>query len=59
MPKREELRVDYRKFHNDEPPAFSSPHTDRVVKTRKEKMGGTVGTYGGKQKYLQDFGGEI
>lgn len=56
--KREEFRADYRKSHNDELPAFCSPpHTDRVVKSRKKETGGTSGTYGGKQKYIQGFGG--
>jgi hypothetical protein len=40
MPKREELRVDYRKYHNDEPPAFNSPHTDRVVKQGSKRWAG-------------------
>jgi hypothetical protein len=51
--KREELGADYRISYNDELPALCSPpHTDRVVKSRKKEMGGTSGTYGGKQKYI-------
>jgi hypothetical protein len=58
--KREELRAGYRKSYKDELPALSfPPHTDRVVKSRKKEMGGTSGTCGGKQIYIQGFGGEM
>jgi len=38
--------------------SYSSPNIVVVIKTKKNKMGGSCSTCGGKEKCVQGFGGE-
>ena len=54
-PKRDGVTEEWRKLHNEElNDLYSSPNTVRVIKWRR--MG--HGTYGGRERCAQDFGGE-
>jgi hypothetical protein len=47
-PKRDEVTGEWRKLHNEElNDLYSLPNIVRVVKSRKNKMDGACGAYGG------------
>ena len=60
-PKGQEVRMDWRKVHNEELHNLcSSPGTVWVILRNKESESSRAAdTRGGEHKYLQDFGGEI
>ena len=37
---------------------YSSPNIVRVIKSRRMRWAGACGTYGGRERCAQDFGGE-
>ena len=52
-------KVDSFKVHNEElNDLYCSPNNVRVIKIEKIEMGGACGTYGGRERYAQGFGGE-
>jgi hypothetical protein len=59
-PKRDEVRGEWIKLHNQElnDPVFLTQYCsgDEI---EKNKMGGACGTYGGEERRIQGFGGEI
>jgi len=58
-PKRDEVTGEWRKLHNEElNNLYSSPNIVRVVKIKKNEMGGACSAYGGGERCVQDFGGE-
>ena len=58
-PKRDGVTGDWRKLHNEElNDLYCSPSILRVIKSKKNVMGGACGTYGGRQRCAQGFGGE-
>ena len=57
-PKRDGVTGEWRKLHNEElNDLSSSPNIVRVVDWRHE-LGGACGTYGGRERCVQVFGGE-
>ena len=53
-PKRDEVTGEWRKLHNDElSDLYSLPNIVRVVKSRKNEMGGACGAYGGWERCAQ------
>ena len=57
-PKRDGVTGEWRKLHNEElNDLYSSPSIVRV-KIEKNEMGGACGTYGGRERCAQGFGGE-
>jgi hypothetical protein len=58
-PKRDEATGEWRRLHNEElNDLYSSPNIIRVIKSRKNEMGGACSTYGRKERCVQDSGGE-
>ena len=58
-PKRDEVKGDWRKLHNEElSDLYSLPNIVRVVKSRRMEMGGACGAYGGGEKCAQGSGWE-
>jgi hypothetical protein len=58
-PKRDEVTGEWRRLHNKELHAlYSSPNIIRVIMSRRQ-MGRTCGTYGGEERCMQGFSGEI
>ena len=60
-PKRDEVRGEWRKLHNEElNDPYSSPNIVRVIKSRRMGLAGQVARLrGGEERRSQDFGGEI
>ena len=58
-PKRDGVTGDWRKLHNEElNDLYSSPNIVQVIKFEKNEMGRACGTYGGRERCAQGFGGE-
>ena len=58
-PKRDGVTGEWRKSHNEELNGlYSSPNIVRVVKSRRMRWAGACGTYGGRERCAQGFGGE-
>ena len=52
--KRDEVTGEWRKLHSDElSDLYSLPNIVRVVKSRKNEMGGACGAYGGWERCAQ------
>jgi hypothetical protein len=59
-PKRNEVRGEWRKLHNEElNDLYSSPNIVRVMKSRRMRWVGHVTRMGGEERRIQGFGGEI
>jgi hypothetical protein len=57
-PKRDEVKGEWRKLHNEElNDLYYSPNTVLVVKCRRER-GGACSMYGVGERHMQGFGGE-
>jgi len=58
-PKRDEVRGEWRKLHNEElNDLYSSPNIVRVIKSRRMRWTGHVALMEGEQRLIQGFGGE-
>jgi hypothetical protein len=58
-PKRDEVTREWRKLHNEELSYRYPLHNImRVVKSKKNEMGGACGAYGGGERCAQGSGGE-
>jgi hypothetical protein len=58
-PKRDEVKGEWRKLHNEELNyLFSSPNVVRVIRSRRMGWDGQVARMGGEQRFIQGFGGE-
>jgi hypothetical protein len=58
-PKRDEATGEWRRLHSEElNDLYSSPNIVRVIKSRGMKWEGHVARVGGKERCIQDFGGE-
>jgi hypothetical protein len=58
-PKRDEVTGERRKLHNEELKGlYSLTNIVRVIKSRRMRWGGACSTYGGRERCVQDFGGE-
>jgi hypothetical protein len=58
-PKRNQARGEWRRLHEEElTDLYSSPNIIRVLKSRRMRWAGHVTRMGGKERYIQDFGGE-
>jgi hypothetical protein len=59
-PKRDEVTVEWRKLHHEEPnDLYSSPNILQVIKLRKMRWVGHVEHMGVQKRCIQGFGGEI
>jgi hypothetical protein len=59
-PKRDKATGEWRRLHNEElNDLYSSPNIIRVIKSRRMRCAGHVARKGGKERCIQDFGGEI
>jgi hypothetical protein len=57
--KRDEATGDWRRLHNEElNDLYSSQNIIRVSKSRGMRLAGHVARMGGKERCMQDFGGE-
>jgi len=57
-PKTDEVTGEWRKLHNEElNNLYSSPNIVRVIKIKKNEMGGACSAYGGGERCVQGFGG--
>jgi len=57
-PKRDEVKREWRKLHNEElNNLYSSPNTVRMIKSRM-RWAGQVACMGGEERNIQSFGGE-
>jgi len=57
--KRDELKGEWRKLHNEElSDMYSLPNIVRVVKSRRMSWAGACGAYGGRERCAQGSGGE-
>ena len=58
-PKRDRVTGEWRKLHNEElNDLYTSPRHSAGDKIEKNEMGGACGTYGGRERCAQGFGGE-
>jgi len=58
-PKRDEVREEWRKLHNEElNDLYCSPNIVRVVISRRTRWAGHVCAYGVRERRVQGFGGE-
>jgi hypothetical protein len=58
-PKRDEATGEWRRLHNEElNDLCSSPNIIGVIKKRKMRWARDVARIGGKERCIQDFGGE-
>jgi hypothetical protein len=55
-PKRDEIRGDWSRLHNEPNNLYSSPNSIWV--TKKNEMVGACYTYRGEERHTQGFGGE-
>jgi hypothetical protein len=56
--KRDEVQEEWRNLHNEElNNLYSSPSVVRVIKSLR-MTGGACSAYGGKERYIQGFGGK-
>jgi hypothetical protein len=59
-PKRDEATGEWRRLHNEElNDLYSSPNIIWVIKLRRMRRVGHVAYMGGKERCIQDFGGDI
>ena len=58
-PKRDGVRGEWRKLHNDELNDLYSSSIPVCDQIEKNEMGGVCSTYGGEERCIQGFGGEI
>ena len=57
-PKRDEVKGDWRKLHNEElNDLYVLPNIVRVIKSRRMRWG-ACSTYGGEERRIQGFGGK-
>ena len=55
-PRKDEVTGEWMKLHNEElNDLYCSPNIVRVIKMEKIEMGGTCGTYGGRESCAQCF----
>jgi hypothetical protein len=58
-PKRDEATREWRRLHGEElNDLYSSPSIIRVIKSRRMRQAGNITRMGGKERCIQDFGGE-
>jgi hypothetical protein len=57
-PKGDEATGEWRRLHNEELNDLYSSNSIRVIKSRRMKWAGHVARVGGKERCIQDFGGE-
>jgi hypothetical protein len=58
-PKGDEATGEWRRLHNEElNDVYSSLNIIHGNQTEKNEMGGACSTYGGKERCIEDFGGE-
>ena len=58
-PRRDGVTGEWRKLHNEElNDMYCSPNIVRVIKSRRMRWAGHVGTYGGRERCAQGVGGE-
>jgi hypothetical protein len=58
-PKRDEVTGEWRKLNKEDfNDLYSSPNIVRVIKSRKNEMGGACSVYGREERRIQGFGGE-
>jgi hypothetical protein len=58
-PKRDEVTGKWRELHNEElHNLYSSPKYCAGDKIEKDEMGGVCSSDGGRERFVQDFGGE-
>jgi hypothetical protein len=59
-PKRDEATGEWRRLHNEElNDLYSVPNIIGVIKSIRMRWAGNVARMGGKERCIQDFGGEI
>ena len=57
-PRRDEVTGEWRKQHNELNDLYSLPNISRVIKSRR-KMEGICSAYGGGERRIHGFGGEV
>jgi len=58
-PKRDEVKGEWKKLHNEElNNLYSSPNIVRVIKSRRMRWRGACSAYGKGERCVQGFGGE-
>ena len=59
-PKRDEITGEWRKLHSEElNDLYCLPNIVRVIKSRRMRWAGARSAYGGEERRIQGFGGEI